>query len=59
MPEAADIDGLTIRHLLTHTSGVGDGIDLFSVEPPRSHFRFEDLLTLSRAYGSQFAPGAR
>jgi CubicO group peptidase (beta-lactamase class C family) len=59
IPEAADIDGVTIRHLLTHTSGVGDGIDLFSAEPPRRHYRFEDLLTLSRAYGPQFAPGAR
>jgi CubicO group peptidase (beta-lactamase class C family) len=59
IPEAADIDGVTIRHLLTHTSGVGDGIDLFATDPPRSHYRFDDLLLLSRAYGPQFAPGTR
>ncbi|HKU13492.1 MAG TPA: serine hydrolase domain-containing protein [Steroidobacteraceae bacterium] len=59
IPDAADIEGVTIRHLLTHTSGVGDGIDLLETEPPRSHYSFDDLLLLSRAYGRQFAPGAR
>ena len=59
IPEATDSAGVTIRHLLTHTSGVGDGIDLFAADPPRSHYRFDDLLLLSRAYGPQFAPGTR
>jgi D-alanyl-D-alanine carboxypeptidase len=61
IPEASDTEGVTIRHLLTHTSGVGDGIDLFDSisERPRGHYRFDDLLLLSRTYGRQFAPGAQ
>ncbi len=61
IPEASDTEGVAIRHLLTHTSGIGDGIDLFDSvsERPRGHYGFDDLLLLSRIYGRQFAPGAQ
>lgn len=61
VPDAPDADGVTIRHLLQHTSGMGDGIDLLDTagEPPTGHFELEDIYLLGRVQGRSFSPGAR
>ena len=50
-----------IRHLLTHTSGIADGIVFldFGQPYPTERFSLEDILTLSKLKGQQFEPGER
>lgn len=61
LPQLGDAEGVTIRQLLQHTSGIGDGIGLIEGkgDPPSGHFDLQDVLLLSRVAGREFAPGAR
>lgn len=55
----AGSEQVTIRHLLTHTSGIGDG-QLYVDNPrpyPKIRFTLEDFLFLSQLQGQQFEPG--
>ncbi|MDP6267978.1 MAG: serine hydrolase domain-containing protein [Arenicellales bacterium] len=55
----AGSEQVTIRHLLTHTSGIGDG-QLYVDNPrpyPKIKFTLEDFLFLSQLQGQQFEPG--
>jgi CubicO group peptidase (beta-lactamase class C family) len=62
IPEWADHGSrITIRHLLTHTSGLRDGFLLEGLAPPREDGgdRNDAIVhTLARARGLNFAPGA-
>src|SRR5690606_24505341 len=59
--EGAPGDGVTLRHLLLHTSGIGDGVELFAPPVPwqQTTFSLSDLLLLGRIVGPAFEPGAR
>jgi CubicO group peptidase (beta-lactamase class C family) len=50
---------VTIRHLLTHTSGIGDGQVYVDIPQPytREHFSLDDFLVMGRIQGKQFEPG--
>jgi len=61
LPEFGEGRDITIRQLLTHQSGIGDGSELLA--PPRPMARvtvdFDDLLMMSRLAGTNFKPGER
>lgn len=61
VPQAVEKDDVTIRHLLQHTSGLGDGIDLIDAtgEPPAMEFSLDDILFLGKVQGRTSAPGER
>ena len=50
---------VTVRHLLTHSSGIGDGQVYVDIPQPytREHFTLEDFLVMGRIQGQQFEPG--
>jgi len=50
---------VTIRHLLNHTSGIGDGQVYVDIPQPytREHFTVEDFIVMGRIQGQQFEPG--
>ncbi len=50
---------LTIKHLLTHSGGIGDSIVLFDPPASRPDYKisFSDHMMLGRAIGEQFEPG--
>lgn len=51
---------VTLRHLLTHTSGLVDYEDVMPVMPPRAQLRDADVLRLLEVQGrTYFAPGSR
>ncbi len=51
----------TIRQLLTHTSGLGDGVSILdeSADLPRISLSFRDLTLLSHIDGQHFFPGEK
>jgi D-alanyl-D-alanine carboxypeptidase len=59
VPEADEAAGVTIGQLLTHTSGLGDGLRKFDVPapPPSRYLGFEELYSLSVEEGRQFPAG--
>jgi CubicO group peptidase (beta-lactamase class C family) len=63
IPDWADhLDRITIRHLLTHTSGLRDGFVLRELEPPRHdegvNLNDSVVKTLARQRGLNFPPGS-
>ncbi len=50
---------VTLRHLLNHTSGLGDGVAQFDTPgaPPNRPVPFEEIARLSAEVGPAFAPG--
>ncbi len=60
LPDLHGGDGVLLRHLLTHTSGLGDGVAfLEDGAAPEGRFTFEELALLSRIKRRAFEPGAR
>lgn len=61
IPELPDGEGVTIRQLLTHTSGLGDAVSFLEAEGhiPGGPVDFEQLKLLSRLAGGQFPAGER
>jgi len=60
IPELADYGGITVRHLLHHTSGIPDHIELADeVWNPEVLLTMDDLIALFRKYRPRlyFAPG--
>lgn len=49
-------EGITIRHLLTHTSGLGDPYDVLDF---RKDYSDEELIALEASVPVRFAPGER
>jgi CubicO group peptidase (beta-lactamase class C family) len=61
IPALEGVDGVLLRHLLTHTSGIGDAVEYLETDgaPPQGHFTFDQLAFLSRLKGTQFSAGER
>lgn len=61
LPELDGADGVLLRHLLTHTSGVGDAVEYLETDgaPPQGRFSFDQLTFLSRLKGKQFPAGEK
>lgn len=61
IPEFREGAHITIRHLLLHQSGIGDGSSLLAPPHlmPRITMDFANLLMISRIVGQEFKPGER
>lgn len=61
VPGVPSLADTTLRQLLTHTSGLGDGVAAMDVPhpPPEVAVSFRELVFLSELAGRRFAPGAR
>jgi CubicO group peptidase (beta-lactamase class C family) len=61
LPDLPDGAGVTLRHLLNHQSGLGDGVAILEEagRVPSGAFPFGELALLSRIRGRQFAPGTQ
>lgn len=61
VPDVPSLADATLRQLLTHTSGLGDGVAAMDVPkpPPQVPVGFRELVFLSELDGRRFAPGAR
>jgi CubicO group peptidase (beta-lactamase class C family) len=61
LPALEGAGDVRLRHLLTHTSGLGDAVDYLETDgaPPEGHFTFDELIFLSRLKGRAFKPGER
>ena len=60
VPNAENARQITIRHLLTHTSGLGDYMATLMERGGRDRYRsVEDLLELARGDSLSFEPGTR
>jgi len=61
LPDFLGYPPITIKQLLTHTSGIGDSINIFDSpnQPPNFEISFKDQLMLGRSYGEQFIAGEK
>ena len=60
LPEgSAAWDRITLRHLLTHTSGIPDYDDAGQPLDPRREYTEDELVSLATRLPAKFAPGAR
>jgi CubicO group peptidase (beta-lactamase class C family) len=60
VPDAESAKGITIRQLLTHTSGLGDHVNAMARDPFKARFRtIGPMLELVRGVPPLFEPGAR
>jgi CubicO group peptidase (beta-lactamase class C family) len=60
LPDAESARRITIRHLLTHTSGLGDHVSAMYRDPNRTRFRTVDrMLEFVRGVPPTFEPGSR
>ena len=60
VPDAESARRITIRQLLTHTSGLGDHVNAMARDPFRTRYRTVDrMLDLVRGVPPMFEPGSR